>query len=83
MSGHRTKLPVVAANPSRKWASRGSYGIGAFTSALMGARNIEQLDNSLDAAEKLQFTLEELAEIDRHAQDAGINVWKGAREGIG
>jgi L-glyceraldehyde 3-phosphate reductase len=51
------------------------------TSALIGARNVEQLDNSLDAAENLHFTDQELAEIDRHAQDAGIDIWKGAREG--
>lgn len=51
------------------------------TSALIGARNVEQLDNSLDAASHLDFSDEELAEIDRHAQDAGIDIWKGAREG--
>ncbi|HTU47189.1 MAG TPA: L-glyceraldehyde 3-phosphate reductase [Bryobacteraceae bacterium] len=51
------------------------------TSALIGARNLEQLDNSLDAAKNLHFTEQELAAIDRHAQDAGIDIWKGAREG--
>jgi L-glyceraldehyde 3-phosphate reductase len=50
------------------------------TSALIGARNVEQLDNSLDALKKLDFTPAELAEIDRHAQDAGIDLWKDARE---
>jgi L-glyceraldehyde 3-phosphate reductase len=51
------------------------------TSALIGARNIEQLDNSLDAVKKLQFTDSELNEIDRFAQDGEIDLWKGAREG--
>lgn len=51
------------------------------TSALIGARNVEQLDNSLDAVRGLQFTPAELAEIDRYAQEAGIDLWKGAREG--
>jgi L-glyceraldehyde 3-phosphate reductase len=51
------------------------------TSALIGARNLEQLDNSLDAAQNLQFTEAELAAIDRHAQESGIDLWKGAREG--
>jgi L-glyceraldehyde 3-phosphate reductase len=50
------------------------------TSALIGARNVEQLDNSLDAIKKLEFTDAELAEIDRYAQDAGIDLWKDARE---
>lgn len=50
------------------------------TSALIGARNVEQLDNSLDALKKLDFTEAELKEIDSHAQDAGIDLWKDARE---
>jgi L-glyceraldehyde 3-phosphate reductase len=51
------------------------------TSALIGARNVEQLDNSLDAVKKLQFTDAELSEIDRYAQDGSIDLWKNAREG--
>jgi len=51
------------------------------TSALIGARNVEQLDNSLDAIKKLEFTKEELDAIDRYAQEGGIDLWKGAREG--
>jgi L-glyceraldehyde 3-phosphate reductase len=50
------------------------------TSALIGARTVEQLDNSLDAASKLQFTEAELKEIDRYAEDGSIDLWKGARE---
>jgi L-glyceraldehyde 3-phosphate reductase len=50
------------------------------TSALIGARNAEQLDNSLDALKKLEFSDAELKEIDSHAQDAAIDLWKSARE---
>jgi L-glyceraldehyde 3-phosphate reductase len=50
------------------------------TTALIGARNVEQLDNSLDAVKNLQFTAAELSEIDRYAQDGAIDLWKGARE---
>jgi L-glyceraldehyde 3-phosphate reductase len=50
------------------------------TSALIGARNVEQLDNSLDALKKLEFSEAELAEIEKYAQDAGIDLWRGARE---
>jgi L-glyceraldehyde 3-phosphate reductase len=50
------------------------------TSALIGARNVEQLDNSLDALNKLEFSDAEIADIDRYAQDAGIDLWKDARE---
>jgi L-glyceraldehyde 3-phosphate reductase len=51
-------------------------------SALIGARNVEQLDNSLDALKHLEFTDAELKEIDRHAQDGSIDLWKGAREEV-
>jgi L-glyceraldehyde 3-phosphate reductase len=51
------------------------------TSALIGARNVEQLDNSLDALKKLAFTDSELKEIDCYAQEGEIDLWKGAREG--
>jgi L-glyceraldehyde 3-phosphate reductase len=50
------------------------------TSALIGARNVEQLDNSLDALRRLQFTDAELSEIDRYAQDGSIDLWKEARQ---
>jgi len=52
------------------------------TSALIGARNVEQLDNSLDALKKLDFTAAELKQIDLYAQDGAIDIWKGAREGM-
>jgi len=51
------------------------------TSALVGARNVEQLDNSLDALKELAFTDSELSEIDRYAQEGEIDLWKSAREG--
>ncbi|MDQ2834087.1 MAG: L-glyceraldehyde 3-phosphate reductase [Acidobacteriota bacterium] len=51
------------------------------TSALIGARTVEQLDDSLDAVKKLDFTDAELAAIDRHAHEGGIDLWKNAREG--
>ncbi|HET9087955.1 MAG TPA: L-glyceraldehyde 3-phosphate reductase [Acidobacteriaceae bacterium] len=50
------------------------------TSALIGARNVEQLDNSLDAAKNLHFSGEELKAIDQYAQEGGIDLWKDARE---
>src|ERR1700733_646440 len=52
------------------------------TSALIGAHNVEQLDDSLDAVKKLHFSPDELKEIDRHAQDGEIDIWRDAREGV-
>jgi L-glyceraldehyde 3-phosphate reductase len=51
------------------------------TSSLIGARNLEQLNDSLDAVNKLSFTEAELKEIDSHAVEGAIDLWKGAREG--
>ena len=50
------------------------------TSALIGARNVEQLDDSLDSLRKLDFSAAELGDIDRYAQDSGIDLWENARE---
>lgn len=45
------------------------------TSALIGASSVTQLENSLAAVTNLEFSAEELARIDQHAVDAGINLW--------
>ena len=52
------------------------------TSALIGARNVEQLDDSLDALKKLDFTPAEFKQIDRYAQEGGLDLWKQARESM-
>ncbi|WP_062208347.1 L-glyceraldehyde 3-phosphate reductase [Aureimonas sp. AU12] len=46
------------------------------TSALIGARTVEQLDSSLDALKTPGFTSEELAEIDGFASEGGIDLWR-------
>jgi len=45
------------------------------TSALIGARTVEQLDDSLDAINRLEFSADERAAIDKAAEDGGINLW--------
>lgn len=46
------------------------------TSALIGARTVAQLDDSLDAVNRLDFSPDELAEIDRHATEGAVDLWK-------
>jgi L-glyceraldehyde 3-phosphate reductase len=46
------------------------------TSALIGARNVAQLDNSLDALHNTTFSADELKQIDSFAADAGIDLWR-------
>jgi len=45
------------------------------TSALIGASSVEQLETNVAALDNLEFSAAELAEIDQHAVDAGINIW--------
>ncbi|TXN31924.1 L-glyceraldehyde 3-phosphate reductase [Lacisediminihabitans profunda] len=45
------------------------------TSALVGASSVQQLEANLAAVSNLAFTAEELAAIDEHAVDMGINLW--------
>ncbi len=48
---------------------------GRVTSTLIGASSVEQLDQNLQAVQQLEFSPDELEEIDRHAQDSDINLW--------
>jgi len=45
------------------------------TSTLVGASSVAQLEQNVGALDKLQFSHDELAEIDRHATDSRINLW--------
>ena len=45
------------------------------TSSLIGASSVRQLDENLAALDNLDFSDDELEQIDRHAVDAGINIW--------
>jgi L-glyceraldehyde 3-phosphate reductase len=45
------------------------------TSALVGASSVEQLEANVAALDHVEFSPEELDEIDRYATDSGINLW--------
>jgi L-glyceraldehyde 3-phosphate reductase len=45
------------------------------TSALVGASSVAQLEDNVQALRNLAFDDQELAEIDRHAKEGGINIW--------
>jgi L-glyceraldehyde 3-phosphate reductase len=45
------------------------------TSAVIGASSVEQLEANVGALENAHFADDELAEIDKHATDADINLW--------
>jgi L-glyceraldehyde 3-phosphate reductase len=47
------------------------------TSVLIGASSIKQLEQNIAALEHQTFSDEELAEIDQHAVEGGIDLWRG------
>jgi L-glyceraldehyde 3-phosphate reductase len=46
------------------------------TSTVVGASSVAQLEANVAALDNLEFSAEELAEIDREAIEAGINLWE-------
>jgi L-glyceraldehyde 3-phosphate reductase len=50
------------------------------STVLVGASRISQLQNSLGALDNLEFGEGELAEIDLHAVDGGLNLWAASSE---
>jgi L-glyceraldehyde 3-phosphate reductase len=45
------------------------------TSALVGASSVAQLEQNVAAMDQLEFSPDELVEIDRYATESGINIW--------
>ena len=51
-----------------------------WTSTLIGASSVDQLETNVAALGRLDFGAEELAEIDRYATDSGINIWSASSD---
>ena len=49
------------------------------TSVLIGASSVGQLEQNVAALDRLDFTDDELAAIDQHAVDSGIDLWEAPR----
>ncbi len=47
------------------------------TSLVIGASSVSQIENSVGALNTLDFTSDELTEIDRFAADGGVDLWRG------
>ncbi|MDU8911873.1 L-glyceraldehyde 3-phosphate reductase [Aestuariicoccus sp. MJ-SS9] len=58
------------------WVLRG----GRVTSALIGASKPSQIEDCAGAVANLDFTEDELAEIERHASEEDINLWARSSE---
>ncbi|TXR56143.1 L-glyceraldehyde 3-phosphate reductase [Quadrisphaera setariae] len=50
------------------------------TTALIGASSVKQVEDNVAAAARVDFTDAELAAIDEHAVESGVDLWAGARD---
>jgi len=48
------------------------------TSVIVGASSVAQLEDNVTALERLDIADDELAEIDRHAVEGGIDLWRAS-----
>ncbi|MDO5535144.1 MAG: L-glyceraldehyde 3-phosphate reductase [Propionibacteriaceae bacterium] len=81
--GHIRALNDIAAGRGQSLAQMAlAWGLRdeRMTSVLIGASRPEQLLDNLGALDNLSFTDDELAAIDEHAVDGGIDLWKAARQ---
>jgi L-glyceraldehyde 3-phosphate reductase len=82
-----TRLKALDAIARRRGQSLAQMAIAwvlrddRMTSALIGASRVEQIDDCVAALDKLAFSPEELAEIDRYAEDSDVNLWAASSEG--
>jgi L-glyceraldehyde 3-phosphate reductase len=82
--GHLRALNEIAAARGQSlaqlalaWALRDER----VTSLVIGASSVAQLEQNVGALDNLDFSDAELAAIDAHAIDAGVDLWAGARRG--
>ncbi|AOJ32842.1 L-glyceraldehyde 3-phosphate reductase [Burkholderia metallica] len=76
---HVRKLNAIAERRGQSLAQMALAWVlrnGRVTSALIGASRAEQVRENVGALKNLDFSAEELAEIDRYATEGGINLWE-------
>ncbi len=79
-SGPSTGWPRPAASPSRRWPSPGRCATSGSPPCSSGRRRSSSSTTASMPSRTSKFTAEELAKIDKHAVDAGINLWKTSSE---
>jgi L-glyceraldehyde 3-phosphate reductase len=48
------------------------------TSLVIGASSVRQLDENIDALGRLELSDDEISEIDRHAVESGVDLWRAS-----
>jgi L-glyceraldehyde 3-phosphate reductase len=78
----RERLHGLAAIAKRRGQSLAQLALAwvlrdpTVASTLVGASSVAQLEENLGALDNLDFTADELTEIDRYASDSGIDLWR-------
>lgn len=78
----RERLQALAGIAERRGQSLAQLALAwvlrdpAVASTLVGASSVAQLEENLGALSNLDFTDEELTEIDRYASESGIDLWR-------
>ena len=80
LNGIAARRGQTLAQMAIAWVLRTQGSGGRVTTALIGASRPEQVEDSVGALKNLDFSADELAEIDRHARDANVNLWAASAE---
>ena len=80
LNGIAARRGQTLAQMAIAWVLRAQPSGGRVTTALIGASRPEQVEDSVGALKNLDFSADELAEIDRHARDANVNLWAASAE---
>ena len=79
--GNLARVRALAAIAGRRGQSLAQMAVAwtlrdpRVTSALIGASSVEQLEQNVAALDNIEFSDDELTEIDDHAVESGINLW--------
>ena len=76
LNGIAERRGQTLAQMALAWVLRG----GRVTTALIGASRPEQVIDCVGALKNPSFSVDELAEIDRHAGEGGLNLWAASAE---
>ncbi len=76
LNGIAQRRGQTLAQMAISWVLRGKR----VTSALIGASRPEQVVDCVGALRKLDFSADELAEIDQYAKDGDLNIWAKSAE---
>ena len=76
LAGARRRSPSAAVSRWRSWRWPGCCATPRWPRRSIGASSVAQLDENLGALDNLDFTADELTEIDQYASDSGIDLWR-------